>query len=48
MVEPCPNCGERHWNFFDSAEDRRRWVAWIERPSEPKSKVVELIDKSKH
>jgi hypothetical protein len=36
----CENCGGRHWHFFNSVEDRERWLSWLDRP---KHSVVKLV-----
>jgi hypothetical protein len=48
LTEKCPECGEHRWQLFDTAEDRQRWLEWVDRPPPSKTKkVVKLVTKTR-
>ncbi len=48
MTARCDDCNSAHWEFFDTAADRRAWLDWMERPLPKAKKVVKLVPSGKH
>ena len=40
MTMACPSCGLRHWHFFNTHEDRERFISWRQ---PPENGIVRLV-----